>query len=677
MPNKEKNCKWFFGPQAPGNEKGPNDPTTLRFKGTPIHSLIRESIQNSLDARDNSNDDPVEVSFDYKEFDAFEYPRFFDLKDHIEGCLKKYPQDENGKKLFGPMLNHFPVSLLDQRIGYLRVRDKNTTGMSYNPNDPKSAFNCFISEGNASKPDGAGGSFGFGKAVFWMYSPIKTVFVSSRTSDNEINFVGQSKLCTHYDKEGNDLSPNGLYSTEGDGKVISNTNNIPDEFLTKEQGTSVFVLGVHFLGDNTHKEMVAAVLRNFWMSIMNKQLVVNIEDQVINAETLPTLMETYFEEKNNLENEIHKYNPHPYYDLVVKAKANNDDNYKVINDTIQVGDKKWTVSLYLHLDEEAKGHVVYMRSPLMTICCQKDRQFKGAEGVFVCADEEGNGFLREMEDFAHDSWTVENYLARGNNDKKLAKKVLNTIREFISEAVRSALHSDEQEVLQVNGLEDLLYIATSNDVQKSSNEDIIDPNSIVEPKTPKKVKQYKPSVHRTKQTKAVPDENGKLRSNRGGKRHRRFIPGPIKPGDLKNKATENENGKEGFYATPVDVNYRTWSQTEEDHIWHIIRIDSNEAISNALIQVYAVKEDGTIQGLNIEQAVGYVVRNGEEFVDADNFEDTDEDSNPVKAQVNNAIQGVNIQANVPTILKIRFNSDIKYSLIINSDKLETITNENK
>lgn len=61
-----------FGPQAPVNKKGPNDPATLRFKGTPIHSLIRESIQNSLDARDNSNENPVEVSFDYKKLDTFE-----------------------------------------------------------------------------------------------------------------------------------------------------------------------------------------------------------------------------------------------------------------------------------------------------------------------------------------------------------------------------------------------------------------------------------------------------------------------------------------------------------------------------------------------------------------------------------------------------------------------------
>ena len=675
MSNQEKNCKWYFGPQAPGNEKGPNDPTTLRFKGTPIHSLIRESVQNSLDAVDNKIGYPVVVSFDYQEFNAFEYPKFFDLKDHIEGCLKKYPNDDNGKKLFNPMLPYFPETLLDRKIGYLRVKDKNTTGMAYNPSDPKSPFNCFISEGIVSKPDGAGGSFGFGKAVFWMYSPIKTVFVSTKTSEDENLFVGQSKLCTHFICEGHDLSPNGLYSTNGDGRVITDINNIPKEFLTKEQGTTVFVLGVDYLDENIHKEMVEAVLRNFWMSIMKKKLIVNIEDQVIDDKSLSGLMEEYFEEKNNFKEKNHEYNPRPYYDLVSKAIANNDENYRYIQKSIQIEDQNWDVSLYLHLEEEAKGHFVYMRSPLMTVYCQRGKQFKGAEGVFVCADDNGNKFLLEMEDFAHDSWTIENYLARANPNKRLAKKVLSAINEFISEEVKSALQSDEQEVAQVNGLEDLLYISTPNAIDNNTNSDIVDPNTIVEQRQKRKTTTTKPTVHRTKQTRALPDPEGRLKSNRLSKHKRRIIPGPIKPGNMVNRSKEDDKGKNGLYATPIDVSYRTWSQTEDNTVWHFIRIDSNEAIPNALIQVYVVKEDGKILGLDIEEAVGYKVRIGEVFVDTSVVDP--EENNLSKKQVNNVIQGVNILANIPSIIKIRFNSDIKYSLLINSDKTEEIKNENQ
>lgn len=141
--SKELNCKWYFGPEPRGNEHGPNNPTALTFKGTKYHSLIRESIQNSLDAVDDPSK-PVEVSFDHREFSGMDFPEFFQLKEHIKGCLDKYPNDENAVKLFEPMLKYFQEFRLDQNIGYLRIVDTNTTGMHYDPADSGSAFNALF-----------------------------------------------------------------------------------------------------------------------------------------------------------------------------------------------------------------------------------------------------------------------------------------------------------------------------------------------------------------------------------------------------------------------------------------------------------------------------------------------------------------------------------------------------
>ena len=167
-------------------------------------------------------------------------------------------------------------------------------------------------------------------------------------------------------------------------------------------------------------------------------------------------------------------------------------------------------------------------------------------------------------------------------------------------------------------------------------------------------------------------------SNSGGKKRKRPIkPGPVKPGTLKNKSTEDVNGKLGIYAVPVDVCYRTWSQTDENNIvWHIIRVFSDTEIENALIQLYGVDEEGKSLGLNIEEAPGFEIRNGEEFVDNTDFEDSDDDSKANTKQVKNALGGVHINANIPLTIKVRFNSDIKYSLRINSDRIET-SNESK
>jgi hypothetical protein len=87
---KEKNCKWFFAdlPDA-AEEKGPNDATRQSFREGMYESLIRESIQNSLDAV-LDKDQPVVVRYEYKSIEGNDFPEFFKLKDHIQGCIDYY-----------------------------------------------------------------------------------------------------------------------------------------------------------------------------------------------------------------------------------------------------------------------------------------------------------------------------------------------------------------------------------------------------------------------------------------------------------------------------------------------------------------------------------------------------------------------------------------------------------
>jgi hypothetical protein len=676
--SQELNCKWYFGPQAKGNEKGPNNPTALTFKGTKYHSLIRESIQNSLDAVDDS-DQPVTVSFDYRGFSGLEFPEFFKLKDHIIGCLDKYPNDENGEKLFRPMLEYFDNFQVDQNMGYLRIVDTNTTGMHYDPDDAKSPFNAFISEGIASKPNGAGGSFGFGKAVFWMLSPISTVFVSSKT-DFETNFEGQSKLCTHFLEPGKDLSPNGLYDTNGEGKVITEELRIPEYFRPKQKGTSVFVLGVPYVDEEIHKELVESVLRNFWMAIYRKKLIVKIEHEVIDSESLPILMESHFELLNNKEKEIFDYNPRFFYDIVVNAENGSDSDYTLITDSVTMNGHDCQFSLYIHKQQDAIGQFVFMRSPLMTVFTEKMSACKGADGVFICDSEYGNNHLREMEDCSHDSWSRKNYEARNNTPSIVATYSLNAIKQYIRDAVRAQLKQDAQETEQVIGLDKILTISIPKATgDKSKKDEIVDPESFLDKKVNKeksKETNPKPSIRQPRRTKAKFDPQGRLLSNAGGKRKKSNIKGPIKPGTMKNRSTEDENGKSGIYAVPVNVSYRTWSQIGDDgKIWHKIRIFSDKEIDNALVQVYGVDEEGKSMGLNIAEVLDYKLRVGEEFVDSTDFDDSDADSKAISKQVDNAIEGVHINANVPLTISVRFNSDIKYSLRINTDNI--VSNENQ
>lgn len=52
--SKELNCKWYFGPQPRGNEKGANNPTALTFKGTKYHFLLFKDASKTGSIRPTS-----------------------------------------------------------------------------------------------------------------------------------------------------------------------------------------------------------------------------------------------------------------------------------------------------------------------------------------------------------------------------------------------------------------------------------------------------------------------------------------------------------------------------------------------------------------------------------------------------------------------------------------------
>lgn len=56
--------KWYFPPTAGGSEEGLEDAALTYFKSDPHHYVARETIQNSLDAKDEKKTgEPVVVEF--------------------------------------------------------------------------------------------------------------------------------------------------------------------------------------------------------------------------------------------------------------------------------------------------------------------------------------------------------------------------------------------------------------------------------------------------------------------------------------------------------------------------------------------------------------------------------------------------------------------------------------
>ena len=76
MANSELDCRWHFAPSPGGQDQGPNEAMSELFKKEPFESLVRESIQNSLDAVQNP-DEPVHVVFRWKRLIGNNHPGLF------------------------------------------------------------------------------------------------------------------------------------------------------------------------------------------------------------------------------------------------------------------------------------------------------------------------------------------------------------------------------------------------------------------------------------------------------------------------------------------------------------------------------------------------------------------------------------------------------------------------
>ena len=163
----ELDCKWHFAKlEANDGGEGPNSAMSQTFAQFPCASLIRESIQNSLDAV-LDKDKPVKVCFEYRSLEKNDYPNFFGLKEHVKSCLEYHKNIKAANFIYPLMIKYLEDT---NEVGFIRVSDYNTKGMDYEENQTDKTFYAFVRAAGVSvkEGDGSGGSFGFGKGAFFV-----------------------------------------------------------------------------------------------------------------------------------------------------------------------------------------------------------------------------------------------------------------------------------------------------------------------------------------------------------------------------------------------------------------------------------------------------------------------------------------------------------------------------
>lgn len=433
---------WKFEKVSAGIEKqGIRDNDIQVFDKFRIPSVVRESIQNSLDAVLN-DDEPVRVEFLFGEIDKSSTTELFVIEDHIKACFNDTKKGTEDFEVLKEMIDK--ISFNKQSIPYLKISDFNTLGM-----ERESAYNAFAFSRNINdgKDDASAGSKGMGKSAFFSNSYLRTILVSSIFHEPKKKlFQGISRLASHK-LHGENYYFKGFFG-EGDFEPVSEIPNgiLKDIFSRNEPGTTIGIIGTWDLPIiGIQDEIIKTTIKNFWLAILNNKLIVKINESLINSNNIYELCIRYWPDYSGSKTG-ENINPRQFLECYLE-KVECEKFEKSI-------DHLGEVKLILGKHHDFNGRVSFFRKSNMLIDTKTrgNPNHGGYAGVFVCEDLEGNKILKRLENPRHDEWAAKNW------KHPQGGAALKSLQEFISNSYYDFFSIQEGETLTIPKLNEFLQI---------------------------------------------------------------------------------------------------------------------------------------------------------------------------------------------------------------------------
>ena len=269
-------AKWRFPDSNHGLFQDYNDNQVTHFARTPINHLVRECIQNSIDAR-VSAEHAVEVSFSTVQIptsilDVENY------REHLASCVEEAKGRDNPEAV-SDYERALEVIQADT-IPALRIQDTATTGLT------GANWEALVSSQGAVQKNtnnGApGGSFGVGKNAAFLFSSIHAVVYSTRYTNRHEGavqkMVGRAQLMSHTKGDRSDHhQPSGWLDVD---RSPLTGRNIPRQLRLSEPGTAIFILGWQPNSADWPQEIALRAAQNFFGAIHWRRLRVSVHDDV-------------------------------------------------------------------------------------------------------------------------------------------------------------------------------------------------------------------------------------------------------------------------------------------------------------------------------------------------------------------------------------------------------------
>jgi hypothetical protein len=285
------NYKWSIGPSQ--EHEGWNDHSTSEFGDYKLGSVIRESLQNSIDARIKGSRKPVKVSFEEESYNIRDIiPDYNTWRSHAIKAIREAETENDSIKAAADNALKFINNANNKKIKVFKISDENTVGLQ-GVKKEKSRFDYLLKRKGSSVNQGVGGgNYGIGKFAPFPLSPISTVIYSTLNDDGEYGYAVKT-IIQSYKLETpvaeTDRTPlmefakgTWWFWDTSDNCGINDKNFIDEmKMLRQKQGTDIFIVGMNDeegLNDNYSfsENIIREITDNYFIAIKKGLLECNV-----------------------------------------------------------------------------------------------------------------------------------------------------------------------------------------------------------------------------------------------------------------------------------------------------------------------------------------------------------------------------------------------------------------
>lgn len=422
--------KWEYEESPPNGGAG-GDAFKSTFNGAgkkPAAILAREAVQNSVDAGVDRAAE-VRVDFRFRKLSGEERSEFLETAgiNEMSGFVESLDCAE-------PNCITDPESDLE----LLYIDDYETTGLKGDPTDPSSNFRKLLMElggspkvgagstGDDPESPAAGGSYGFGKAVYSSNSRLGTIFAFSRTQDEQGADISVLMGCAYqagHQRNGRDYTGRAWLGVptmiEGRGVRFDPFLNDAAEKLAEclgferdaGYGTSVLVVDTALQG----ADLINGLEDNWWPRICSRLLdatvITSDLDEHVPApkkrEHLRPFIQAFEIARGASPPETGKSLRYEFYRKTIQNRLGENRSFAlgILGVTLITEDPDAMPFEEAH--EGKLDSVALIRGPLMVVDYHSNWWIRGAvppaAGCFI-AHHDVDGILRLAEPLEHDKW---------------------------------------------------------------------------------------------------------------------------------------------------------------------------------------------------------------------------------------------------------------------------------